>query len=784
MHINKKIYLIFAVLLLAAFTNLSAQSLIKGIVSDAETNELMVGVRVAIKETQRGTITNSDGEFNLPVKQGNYTIVFSYMGYESVTRRVTCSREKPEQVLNISLNPSALKIDEIVVTAKSEAREIREQAMPIAVITMNELQGTVSDINDVIAKTSGVTIRATGGVGSSSRISVRGLEGKRIGFYLDGSPMSDNSDFININDIPVDLIERIEIYKGIVPPKFGGSALGGAVNIVIKEYPPKYMDASYSIESFNTHKVTGVFKRGKNKLEGGVGGSYTYSDNNYEMELPKKQGTVVTREHDKFKKVVIGGGFKSYKWYFDETSLEPAITYSRQEIQGIEDFDIKRAETSSFAFQIGYYAEKTNFLIEGLDLDLDNSYTYSYYTLTDTSRYRYDWNGEVTEAINDDGVGLGEIGIYPNTTLNKQHAFYQGTNLNYILNKTNAININSQLQYSKGLPSDTLQEKVIGYKTSFNSNIKNWTLGLTHEFNSVNKKFTNAASIKYYYYSLQTKLIDYYDFARIPEEIDNTKTDYGFSNAMRYRFTPDFLIKASAAYDLRMPSNEELLGDGYLTAPAGNLDPERNTAFNIGLMYDKTNEKHNRLQIEVNVFYQYLEDMVRYTMGNAQNVYKNFGEMRSLGGEAEVKWDANTWLYLWGNVTYQDLRDTRKKEAGSSASNPTYMDRMPNIPYFFSNGGFEFHKENLFGGSGQNTRLFGDCSFVEEYFYDFEQSIYQKRRIPRSFTFNLGLEHSLRNQSVFFSVQANNITDASVISEYNRPLPGRNFGAKIRYVFK
>lgn len=73
--------------------------------------------------------------------------------------------------------------------------------------------------------------------------------------------MNDNSDFIDINDIPVDMIDRIEIYKGVVPARFGGSSVGGAVNIVIREYPPKYLDASYSIESFNTHKLSLVTKR-------------------------------------------------------------------------------------------------------------------------------------------------------------------------------------------------------------------------------------------------------------------------------------------------------------------------------------------------------------------------------------------------------------------------------------------------------------------------------------------------------------------------------------------
>ena len=149
---------------------------------------------------------------------------------------------------------------------KSEARKIREQAMPVTVYSMSQLQGTVNSVEDILTKTVGVTIRSQGAVGSASRISVRGLEGKRIGFFIDEVPMNDNSDFIDINDIPIDMIDRIEIYKGVVPAKFGGSAVGGAVNIVIKEYPPRYLDASYSFGSFNTHKASSVFKRNLVKI--------------------------------------------------------------------------------------------------------------------------------------------------------------------------------------------------------------------------------------------------------------------------------------------------------------------------------------------------------------------------------------------------------------------------------------------------------------------------------------------------------------------------------------
>ncbi|MCL3781977.1 TonB-dependent receptor [Prolixibacteraceae bacterium JC049] len=776
---RKHIGIIMVLLVLPVI--LVAQVQVTGRVVDAQNGSPVLGVNIVIKELQKGTISDDDGVYNFTVPEGKYTIIFSSVNYQTFHKKIDCKETKV--TVNARLKKSVKQIQEIAVIGKSEAREIREKAMPISVVTMDELQGTVSNINDVLAKTSGITIRSTGGVGSSSRISVRGLEGKRIGFYIDESPMNDNSEFVDINDIPVDLIDRIEIYKGIVPPKFGGSAIGGAVNIVLKEYPPQYMDASYTIQSYNTHKVTGVFKRNKNRIEAGVGGFYTYSDNDYKMQVPMRKEKV-TRTHDRYRKFVLGGGVKSYKWWFDELEIEPALVLSNKQIQGIEEFDIKHAQSNSDAFLVALKADKSNFLMEGMDLDLDASYTYTIYNLTDTASYRYGFDGGITKAVTDKGIGLGEIGQHPNTVDNRRHVFFKKLNLNYVLNGKHSINLNSHFRYSKGVPSDTLKDAVLEYKTNFNSTMRSWTVGFTHEYNSGNSKFTNAAAVKYYHYTMQTRLIELTDINRIPEDIDNTKSNYGISNAMRYRFTPNFLVKASVAHDVRLPSDNELLGDGFIIAPAGNLDPERNTAFNIGVMYDKTNRRMNRFQVEVNGFYQYLENMIRFTGGPLQSIYQNFGKMRSLGAEAEIKWDATNWLYLWGNVTYQDLRDVRKHDPGSKQENATYKDRMPNIPYFFANGGFELHKQNLFGGKGQNTRLFVDCAFVEEYFYDFEQSIYQQNRIPQSLTFNVGWEHSFLNQSVFLSLQANNITNETVISEFKRPLPGRNFGMKIRYVWK
>lgn len=755
---------------------------LEGTVVDAKTGEKLFGVNVFLENTNIGTSTNSEGYFSLSgIKSGKYILKTSLLGYESSSKKVYIV-DKKTQTISFFMKETAQSLEEVTIVAKSKARKLREQAMPVSVISMSQLSGTVNSIEDVLNKTVGVTIRSSGGVGSASRLSVRGLEGKRIGFFIDETPLNDQSDFIDINDIPVDLIDRIEIYKGVVPAKFGGSSMGGAVNIVIKEYPDRYADFSYTLESFNTHKVSSILKRNlKDKgLVFGIGGGYTYADNNYTMESPYVKGLKIKRNHDQFKKLMIGGNLKATKWWFDEVSFEPVFIDTYREIQGIEA-DIREAFIESKAYILANTMKKDDFLIPGLDFDMSTAAAYTQYSLVDKAKKWYDWDGKAYPAPSPQGGELGNR--YASDSDDKKFTLLNKLNLEYLLNEQHSLNFNSLFTLANGKPKDELKDLSLGKKTVFDSKMQSWVVGLTYDFHSKGDKFLNSFTTRYYIYTMKTKNSNIYGIGDV-EDIDLNKSDIGISNAMRYRFLPNLMGKFSAGYDVRIPSETELLGDGYSITPAENLLPERNTSVNLGVLYDLTGKHRSNLQLELSGFYMHLKDMIRFTKGFIGAQYQNFGEMKTLGVEFEAKADIFSFLYGYGNITYQDLRDVREYEENSSVSNSTKGKRMPNIPYFMANAGLEFHKNNLFGGRGQNTRIFADMSFIEEYFYDFEVTKKEKRRIPRSTSIDLGFEHSFMNQSVFISAKIKNLTDAKILSEFNRPLSGRSFGIKLRYVFK
>ena len=751
---------------------------LSGKITDKTTQKPLIGADIYLKELKKGTNADTQGNYHLKgIPEGNYTIIGSYLGYQTFSKKIYL---KGQERLDISLKEQAEEISGVTVSSKSIAHQKKEESMPVTVIDMSNMRGTVSNVQDILAKTVGVTLRTSGGVGSSSRISVRGLEGKRIGFFIDELPMTEQTDYLDINDIPIDMIDRIEIYKGVVPARFGGSSLGGAINIVIREYPDKYADLSYGYESFNTHKAQGVFKRNL-KARGlvfGIGGGYTTSDNNYTFDSPYREGLRITRNHDKYRKYIVGGSFKAKKWWFDEVEFEPVVVKTYKEIQGIE-YDIREAHSESLMAGLANKLTKDNFLTEGLNFDMFNGVVLTKMNFIDKATRRYEWDGSSYPTPSRYG---GEVGYnFPSDSDDQKLSFINKTNLEYIINERHSFNFNSVFSIAKGTPKDELKTLSLGKQVNFDSRMHSWVSGLTYDLRSLNDVFLNSLTLRYYQYTMHTQMAPL--FVPGKYDVDLQKNNWGVNNALRYRFLPSLMGKLSAGYEVRIPSENELLGDGISVVPSADLLPERNASANLGLLFDLTGKHPTNAQIEMNFFYMYLQDMIRYTAGLIGAQYQNFGEMRTLGVEFEAKADVLPSLYAYVNTTYQDLRDTRDYEPASTVPNPTKYKRMPNIPYLMANAGMEFHRENLFGGSGQNTRLFADVAFVEEYFYDFELTQLQKRRIPRSTTIDIGFEHSFLNNKLFISGKLRNVTNEKTLSEFNRPLPGINGGVKIRVIF-
>ena len=107
--------------------------------------------------------------------------------------------------------------------------------------------------------------------------------------------------------------------------------------------------------------------------------------------------------------------------------------------------------------------------------------------------------------------------------------------------------------------------------------------------------------------------------------------------------------------------------------------------------------------------------------------------------------------------------------------------KLPNIPYFFTNFGAEYHSNKLLGKNWY-VKAFWDSKFTEEYYYFWEMTNLEKRRIPRSWINDVGVLFTYKGK-YSLAAECHNIGDIEDWDQYRQPLPGRSFHIKFRYTF-
>lgn len=254
----------FTILLaLMAFLGVNAaiaQRTITGTVTSAEDGQAIPGVQVVVKGTTIGTTTDLDGNYNLTVNEQAETLVFKFVGM--ATKEVTIG---DQEVINVTLEPDVMDIEGVVVTALGISRDKKTLGYSVQDVSGEELNQTNESniVSSLSGKVAGVQItNASGAVGSSSRITIRGNSSfgdNQPLFVVDGTPISNAStevsqygavDFGNAAmDIDPDNIESVSVLKGAnAAALYGSRAANGVVLITTKDSrdAPAGIGVSYS----------------------------------------------------------------------------------------------------------------------------------------------------------------------------------------------------------------------------------------------------------------------------------------------------------------------------------------------------------------------------------------------------------------------------------------------------------------------------------------------------------------------------------------------------------
>ena len=723
-----------------------------------------------------GTTTDNKGIARLSASSNQkLMLMVSFVGYQTIIDTIITNQKH----YTLKLFPEPIDLADVVIVRKTRAQVLRESPEAVSVIDAKELQGRSISLETVLNKTIGLKVGQTGGLGSSSRIIVHGLEGNRIQILWDGIPMSNSDGAFSLDEIPIDIIERIEVYKSIIPARFGCDGLGGAINIVTKEFSTDYLDASYEFGSYQTHKGS-VFSRKNFPKSGiliGMGGYYTTAKNDYSFRVPERENLLVKRDHDRFQSYMLKGKIAFTKLWFDEISTEFGYYNRFNEIQGILK-NIQHAENQSGMFMLENKLIKSGILNDRLNLESHLSLSHMTNNFVDIAQVNYDFEGNIYPSPN----GMGETGEVPHNSNDKSLEINERINFDYKLSANQSLNLNTLINYAQRQPNDEIASQHAGFVIGgFPSKKTSVISGLTWDTKLFDRKLTNMFSAKYFHLHSEIEDLTSYEMIEAPKKKNNTTSQIGWIEAMKYEAFRGFHLKASYQRAIRLPNSQELFGDGIITFPAAGLKPEKSHNFNLGFLIDKNDILGlSRLQFEVNGFYMQVSDMIKLMKQHMAAGYVNAEKVHIKGIETELKLDITPTVYAYGNLTYQDLRDVLNYLPGTQAPNPTKGLRLPNIPYLFANFGAEYHRDQLF--KNWHIKAFWDGKFTDEFFYFWELTELQKRRIPRSFVNDIGLLLTYKNK-YSVALECHNMMNKEVWDQFRQPLAGRTFHLKFRYVF-
>ena len=210
---------------------------ISGHVIEKNSEEDIPFANIFIEETKQGTISNEGGHFEFKdMRPGKYTLRVSAMGYQTQTKEVDVNKDYAA-VVHFELVEESFKIDEVVVSANRN--EVNRREAPVVVnIAGPKLIETVNstDLAKTLNYLPGLRVENNCQNCGFPQVRINGLEGPYSQILINSRPVvSALSGVYGLEQIPVNMIERVEVVRGGGSALFGANAVGGTINIITKD---------------------------------------------------------------------------------------------------------------------------------------------------------------------------------------------------------------------------------------------------------------------------------------------------------------------------------------------------------------------------------------------------------------------------------------------------------------------------------------------------------------------------------------------------------------------
>ena len=630
-----------------------------GHVLDKETGEHLPFITVMLKGTTIGTTTDNSGHYflkNLP--EGKFTLKFKYLGYKTVTREVTLVKGKTQEI-NVELEEDRIALDGVVVSA-NRSETSRRLAPTLVNVIDSKLFKTTNAVNlaQGLNFQPGVRVETNCQNCGFQQVRINGLDGPYTQILIDSRPIfSALSGVYGLEQIPANMIDRVEVMRGGGSALFGSSAIAGTINIITKEPLRNSGELTHTISSIggssafdnnttlNASLVTdnskaGMYIFGQNRHRSG----YDHDGDGY-TELPKLKNQTV--------------GFRSYL----KTSTYSKLTFEYHHMneyrRGGNLLDRPPHEAD--------IAEQLEHSIDGGGLKFDlfsSDYKHRLSVFTSAQNTDRDSYYGTTQDPN----------AYGKTT---DLTFMAGTQYAYSFDKFLFMpsDLTAGLEYNY----DHLKDEMIGYNRYTNQKVHIESLFLQNEW--------------------KNKMWSFLIGARMDKHnmIDNVI----FSPRANVRFNPTEDINIRASYSSGFRAPQAFDEDMHISAVGGEIamiqrakDLKEEKSQSLSTSVDFYHRFKNGIQTNflIEGFYTslsdvfVLEDIGKDEQGNIIKERRNGSGAKVMGLTLEGKSVLSSWLSLQAGVTLQRSRYNEPEKWSDNENVPTErkMFRTPNTYGYFT----------------------------------------------------------------------------------------------------
>ncbi|MDV3861736.1 TonB-dependent receptor [Elizabethkingia anophelis] len=758
---------------------------IQGVVQDHSKRGLS-GVNIFVENTKIKTQTDQNGNFRITYKKGEATLAFSLDGYKKFRKKVNFSNETAAVTIQLADDQSV--VEEVTVHGKGKVKALQDGAFTVNAIDIAKLANTTADLNQVLNRTTGIKVRQQGGVGSDYTFSINGMSGKAVKFFIDGVPLEMLGKGVDLSTLPVNMADRVEIYKGVVPVHLSTDAMGGAVNIISPSASKNYLDAGISVGSFNTQRINlnGQIKDDKTGIILRINSFCNHSDNNYTMKDMKIWNAGkneyelrnVKRFNDRYQSVfgMAEAGVENKKWA-DYFFVGMSQSVFDKQIQTGSNQEVVYGGVKQNGQAHNYFMKykKANLFNDRLDLNVYAGFSKSVQKATDTLMRKYSWDGMFEPSASSEKGGKSIMMQY-------EDRIYSQLGANYRLANHHKLIFNYVLDYIKNTTFNSLDEKK---EDVYPAKMTKQIFSIAYQQDLFNKHWTNVFFGKYYRVGLQKMVFD--QATRTDNPVKDNFSSWGYGFATTVKIVKGLGAKGSFERSYRLVEPQEIFGDGVAVTSNMNLKPETSNNVNVGLYYNHHWGAH-AFRVEGAGYIRDTKDFI-YTVPNLYNStfkYENLSNIFTRGLEGELSYQYKRLLNVLMNISYNKAYDNTKfANNNEEVISATYKKDVPNQPWLFGNVNVSLGKDDWLQKDSRVELYYG--LQMTEWFYKNWQSYGNPRNIPvipRQTLHNIGISYSMKNGRYNLAFDVTNLGDALAYDNFKLQKQGRAFYLKFRYLLK